>query len=104
MHSRVYDLHRKEVINVRDGTRLGNVGDVEIDTDTASVLALVIYGRLRFFGLFGREDDKIVPWSDIRLIGQDIILVDTSSPLRDSKKKGLAVKEEGPPSPHDSSL
>lgn len=92
MHSRVYDLHRKEVINVRDGTRLGNVGDVEIDTDTASVLALVIYGRLRFFGLFGREDDKIVPWSDIRLIGQDIILVDTSSPLRDSKKKGFGRK------------
>ncbi|MCH3973362.1 MAG: YlmC/YmxH family sporulation protein [Oscillospiraceae bacterium] len=98
MHSRVYDLHRKEVINIRDGVRLGNVGDVEIDTVTASVAALVIYGRLRFFGLFGREDDRMIPWADIRLIGEDIILVDTLFPQHEnrqhSRTKAPPVKPE----------
>lgn len=86
VHSRVYDMHRKEVINIRDGTRLGNVGDIEIDTVTAVVLSLVIYGRLRFFGLLGREDDRIIPWADIRVIGEDIILVDTPLVPQDSRK------------------
>ena len=76
MRSRMYEMRRKEVINIRDGTRLGNVCDIEIDTVTASVLSLVIYGKLRFFGLFGREDDRVIPWSDIRIIGEDIVLVD----------------------------
>ena len=42
--------------------------DVEIDTVTARVLSLVIYGRLRFFGLLGREDDIIIKWQDIEVI------------------------------------
>jgi len=86
VRSRVYDMHRKEVINIRDGTRLGNVGDIEIDTVSAAVLSLIIYGRLRFFGLLGREDDRVIPWADIRVIGEDIILVDTPIPLQDNRK------------------
>ncbi|WOC31574.1 MULTISPECIES: YlmC/YmxH family sporulation protein [Caproicibacterium] len=98
MHSRVYDMHRKEVINIRDGTRIGNVGDIEIDTITASVLSLVIYGRLRFFGLLGREDDRIIPWSDIRVIGEDIILVDTQHIPQDNRR-WLSRATDVPPTP-----
>ncbi|MDD3229516.1 MAG: YlmC/YmxH family sporulation protein [Oscillospiraceae bacterium] len=87
MRSRMYEMRRKEVINIRDGTRLGNVCDIEIDTVTASVLSLVIYGKLRFFGLFGREDDRVIPWSDIRIIGEDIVLVDTPVPIEGHHKK-----------------
>lgn len=78
MHSRVFDLHKKEVINVRDGARLGLVGDVEIETDTAQVLALVVYGRLRLFGLLGREEDQIIPWSCIQVIGEEVVLVNVA--------------------------
>ena len=48
MNCRIADMRHKEVINTKDGTRIGYVCDVEIDTVTARVLSLVIYGRLRF--------------------------------------------------------
>ena len=67
MNCRIADMRNKEVINVKDGTRVGMVGDVEIDTVSAKVLSLVIYGRLRFFGLLGREDDIIIQLSLIHI-------------------------------------
>ena len=75
MLCRITDLGDKDVINVSDGTRLGNVSDVEVDTANACVTAIVIYGRCRFFGLLGREDDIIVPWKNIKIIGEDTVLV-----------------------------
>ena len=48
MRCRVVDMRNKEVINVKTGVRLGCVSDVEIDTKDAKILAIVIYGRLRF--------------------------------------------------------
>lgn len=75
MICRIIDMRHKEVINIKDGTRVGCVCDVEIDTTDARVIAIVIYGRLRCFGLFGREDDIIIKWQDIKVIGDDTILV-----------------------------
>ncbi len=75
MVCRIIDMRHKEVINVKDGTRLGTVCDVEVDTTNAKVLSIVIYGRLRCFGLLGREDDIIIKWQDIQIIGDDTILV-----------------------------
>lgn len=75
MVCKVCDLRHKEVINAKDGCRLGFVDDIEINIKDATVVSLVIYGRLRCFGLLGREDDIIVSWSCIELIGEDTILV-----------------------------
>ncbi|XOQ49082.1 MAG: PRC-barrel domain protein [Eubacteriales bacterium] len=75
MNCRLIDMRHKEVINIKDGTRIGCVCDVEIDTADARVVAIVIYGRLRCFGLLGREDDIIIKWQDIQVIGDDTILV-----------------------------
>lgn len=69
----------KEVINVCDGCRLGYICDLELDTNCGKILAVIIPGPCRFFGLFGREEDYVVPWSCIRCIGEDIILVDAAS-------------------------
>lgn len=86
--SRITDLRCKEVINLCDGARLGYVGDVEIDTVCGRVVALVVPGRCRFFGLFGREEDYVIPWECIDKIGDDIILVrhDRPMPRRENAK------------------
>lgn len=78
---RILDMGYKEVIDLRDGARLGYVGDVEIDTETGRVQSMVIPGRLRLFGLLGREAERVVPWEDIEKIGEDIILVRTRAEL-----------------------
>ena len=77
MNCRIADLRCKEVINVCDGRRLGFIYDVELDAATGRVLTLVVPGPCRFFGLFGREDDYLLPWDCISRIGDDIILIET---------------------------
>lgn len=72
---RITDLRYKEVVNVRDGRCLGCVSDVEVDTVTARVVSLVIFGRFKLFGLFFKEEDTIIRWCDIEVIGEDTILV-----------------------------
>lgn len=86
MDSRIGELRCKEVINVSDGSRYGYVGDAEVDLETGQVQALIVPGRLRLFGLLGREEERVFPWSAVRRFGEDIILVeDTSAKVRRRK-------------------
>jgi len=70
------ELCCKEIIDISDGTRYGFVGDAELDLENGQVRSLVVYGRLRLFGLLGREEDRVFPWTAVRRLGEDIILVD----------------------------
>ena len=87
MRCRVVDMKNKEVINVKTGARLGCVSDVEIDTKDARLLAIVIYGRLRWCGLLGRDDDIIIRWEDIEIIGEDTILVKHNAGAKRKKSR-----------------
>ena len=69
------DLRCKEVIDISTGCRVGRVDDIEFDSCSACIRSLIIFGRPKFFGLFGRGDDAIVKWSDIEMIGEDTILI-----------------------------
>ncbi|MEG2597008.1 MAG: YlmC/YmxH family sporulation protein [Oscillospiraceae bacterium] len=75
MNTKLCELQRKEIVNVKDGTKIGFVDDAIIDIENAAVQSLVVYGRLRLFGLLGRQPDIIIPWCDIEIIGEDTILV-----------------------------
>ena len=94
MLCRISDLRYKEIINVRDGRCLGYVSDVEVDTVTARVVSLVVYGKARLFGLFFRGDDIIIRWSDIEVIGEDTILINMRPEFREHgiKAPGLISK------------
>ncbi len=69
------ELRNKEMICVKDGLKIGFVDDVEIDTESYELVSLISYGRSRFFGLFGRQDDIKIECRQIQVIGEDIILV-----------------------------
>ena len=76
MGNRLTNLKCKEVINICDGARLGYVSDIELDLCNGKVVAILVPGPCRFFGLFGRDHDYVIPWHCIKRIGDDIILVD----------------------------
>ncbi len=76
MLCRIAELQYKELVDISDGTRYGYIGDLEFDTDHGAITNIVVYGRPRLFGLLGRESDVVFPWSAIKRIGTDIILVD----------------------------
>lgn len=92
MNCRLVDLRNKEVINIKDGTRLGCVDDVEIDTCNARLVSIIVYGRLKCFGLFGRCDDIIIRWNDIQVIGEDTILVCFSCDFKQRRKNKFFKK------------
>ncbi|MDR1805276.1 MAG: YlmC/YmxH family sporulation protein [Clostridium sp.] len=81
-HWQVTELRCKEVINELDGERMGLVGDVAVDTETGQVVALVLFGRARCFGLLGREEDIQIPWGDVRVVGEETVLVCVKEPSR----------------------
>ena len=85
------ELRYKEVIDIHSGLRLGYVCDAEYDDKEGRLLSLITPGRAKLFGLMGRADDYVLPWSCIARIGRDIILVDSKEQLgrRHRKKQGL---------------
>lgn len=91
MNCCITDMREKEVINLKDGCRLGCVCDVEIDTCSGKVTAIIIFGRGKLFGLMGRCDDIKICWENIKIIGDDTILVDFDCPVscRTAKKENI---------------
>lgn len=85
--SRLYELGFKEVINLADGARLGYVRDVEIDLECGQVKSLVIPGKLRLWGLLGREPDYVIPWGAVQQMGEDIIFVRSTGNTREKRRK-----------------
>ena len=69
------EMRNKEIINIKNGARLGYVDDVEFETETASIKSFIVYGRTRFFGFLGREDDLIITCDEIEVVGVDTILI-----------------------------
>lgn len=72
---KISDFQVKDVVNVADGKKLGNIGDLEINLQTGQIESIVIPGAGKMLGLFGREEEIVIPWRNIVKIGADVILV-----------------------------
>ena len=72
------ELRYREVINMRNGARLGFLGDIEFDLEAGKMRSIIIPGKPRFFGLFGKGEDYLIGWENIKRVGEDIILVDVT--------------------------
>lgn len=84
-------LCRKQILCIGDGRCLGYADELLLSCEgleeekenflsethhpTASIHALVVRGRLRWFGIMGRDPDLLIPWADILVIGEDAILI-----------------------------
>jgi YlmC/YmxH family sporulation protein len=72
---KISEFQIKDVVNVSDGKKLGNIGDIEINLSTGKIEAVIVTGNGKVLGFFGREEDIVIPWKNIIKIGQDVILV-----------------------------
>lgn len=80
MSCRISELRDKQVVCVSSGIALGPICDVEVDTNSGRLVSIIIFGRCRCMGLFGREEDIIIPWNEIKVIGPDTVLVGIQPP------------------------
>ncbi|MBE7059677.1 MAG: YlmC/YmxH family sporulation protein [Ruminococcaceae bacterium] len=74
------DFKNKEVINIRDGRRLGYVCDVEIDIQEGMLKSIVVPGGGKWLPWGPQPKDIVISWSEIKTIGDDLILVDKELP------------------------
>ena len=70
------ELRQKEIVNVCDGACLGRICDLELDACTGTVLAVVVPGPARCFGLLRSGEELLIPFCKLKKIGDDVILVE----------------------------
>lgn len=70
------DFKHKEVVNVNNGKRLGFVQDVCADLETGMITSIIVPGNNKLLNIFSQGNDIVIPWQNIKCIGDDLILVD----------------------------
>ncbi len=73
------ELRMREVINVMDGKKLGNIIDIDLDMEKGKVIAFMLPGQVRGWSIFSKREEIVVPWEKIVRIGRDVILVEVPS-------------------------
>lgn len=70
------ELKQKDIVNVRDGRRLGKPIDLVLN-ENACVEALIVPAPGSFLNLLRQEKEGcLVPWRNVLRIGDDVILVE----------------------------
>ena len=71
------DFKHKEVVNITDGKRLGYVQDVCADLESGMITSIIVPGgNNKLLNMFSNNNDIIIPWQNIKCIGDDLILVE----------------------------
>lgn len=63
------ELCTKEIVQLSNGACLGRADDLELDPATAQVKSLLLLGQPHLFGLLGRDETLVIPWTDIETLG-----------------------------------
>lgn len=72
---KISDFQTKDVINIVDGKKLGQISDLELDLRQGRIESIVVPGQGKFFGMFGGGTEVIISWRCIVKIGMDVVLV-----------------------------
>lgn len=76
MQDKGLDFKHKEVVNIKDGKRLGYVQDVCADLETGVITSIIVPGSNKFMNIFSSNNDIVIPWQNVKCIGDDLILVE----------------------------
>ncbi|MGP4059731.1 YlmC/YmxH family sporulation protein [Halobacillus sp. H74] len=85
---KITELQMKDVIAMETGERLGYISDLDIDTQRGRLQGLVLTLKGKAMGLFGKEEEMVIPWDQIVNIGADVILV------KKSGYKGISTSQK----------
>ena len=72
------DFKHKEVININDGKRLGFVQDVTANLESGMITSIIVPGGNKILSIFSSGNDIVIPWENVKCIGDDVILVEIS--------------------------
>lgn len=70
---RLSDLQDKDVVDIKNGVKIGNIVDIKIDNN--GVVTSLVLERKRFSKLFSSNDELEILYKNIVKIGEDVILI-----------------------------
>lgn len=71
---RLSDLQSKDIVALEDGKKIGNIIDVSID-EKGNMVALIIQKSKFLNNIFSSQNEIEIKWSQVKKIGEDVILV-----------------------------
>ncbi len=71
---RLSELQNKDVVNVIDGKKIGNIIDITIEND-GNMKSLIVEKSKFFVSMFTSSGEIEIKWEQIKKIGEDVILV-----------------------------
>lgn len=74
--SRGIDFRQKEVVNISNGKILGFVVDVDAELNAGSIKNIIVAQTTGLLRSLGGKNNITIPWDRIKLIGEDVILVE----------------------------
>jgi YlmC/YmxH family sporulation protein len=73
----INNLRIMEVIDINTGAKIGFIKDIKIDCEDYKIEALLL--PIQKNSWFGKQDMLEIPWSNVKKVGIDVILVDVDS-------------------------
>jgi len=68
------DLQNKDIVNIIDGKKIGNIIDARFNINTGVIEKLIIEPTKSLFSL--KNNELEIKFSEIKKIGEDVILIE----------------------------
>ena len=70
------ELQRKDIINIKDGKKIGKIIDVEFDQTNGYMIKFIIEKAHFIKNLFSQTEEFSIKFTQIKKMGEDVILID----------------------------
>ena len=75
---RLSELQKKDIVNIKDGKKIGKIIDVYFDETSGYMIKFIIEKTHFVKSLFSNTDEIVIKFSQIKKMGEDVILIDKS--------------------------
>ena len=75
---RLSELQKKDIVNIKDGKKIGKIIDVYFDETSGYMIKFIIEKTNFVKSLFSNTDEIVIKFSQIKKMGEDVILIDIS--------------------------
>lgn len=82
MKCSIMELLEKSVINSATGEKIGNLCDVELNTEDACLSALIVAIKSKSGSFLAKTEKVRIEWCNIKVIGHDAVLVNCQGELK----------------------
>ncbi|MCI7083116.1 MAG: YlmC/YmxH family sporulation protein [Tenericutes bacterium] len=72
------ELQKKDIVNIKDGKKIGKIIDVYFDESSGYMIKFVIEKTHFVRNIFSNTDEIVIKFSQIKKMGEDVILIDIS--------------------------